>query len=621
MGQIVMGTAGHIDHGKTALVKALTGMNTDRLAEEKARGMTIDLGFAFLNENVTIIDVPGHEKFIRNMVAGVSTIHIALLVVAADDGIMPQTREHLHILNLLGIHHGLIAMTKTDLVTDTDWLDLIELDIRELVKDSFLADAPIIKTSAESGLGIEEIKQAIIHEANRVSAIADRGFFRLAVDRVFSKTGFGTVVTGTVSSGEISPGEEVELVPTMVKGKIRGLQTHGTKTSKVKLGDRAALNLSGIDKTHIRRGTELATKGWLTPTKRIIANVSLIPDTKWVLKNKQRVHLHIGTAEELATVIIPSKKPLKAGRSCPVIFDLESPVSAAMDDRFIIRSYSPMETLGGCTVLGVNPQQQGKALLKWAADLTTEPTERFNQYVLEYASEPKSVFEWSKVFHCSTEWIHHALNSSKLRNEKSIVFSPVALKGTMEWIQTFFKDFHKKNPYIESIPFDRLLAESQFSEVWLQVVLDDLIKNDIVIKTNGEYALTSHRVVLSGEDAEASDRIKHYLIEYGMGLSSTEEIATGTACSSKKALELLHILKNRREAIEAAQGWWVHIDSLKKLTNLLSKYFEKTETMTVGEFKGMTGTTRKTAIPLLEYFDKKNLTTREGNLRTKGENL
>ncbi|MDP7121761.1 MAG: selenocysteine-specific translation elongation factor, partial [Candidatus Marinimicrobia bacterium] len=256
--QIVVGTAGHIDHGKTALVKALTGTDTDRLAEEKARGMTIDLGFAYLDQSITIIDVPGHEKFIRNMVAGVSTIHIALLVIAADDGIMPQTKEHLHILQLLGVKQGIIALTKTDLADDNDWNDLVELEIQDLIVDTFLKDAPIIRTSVETGEGIDTLKQAILSQSKNIETELDRGFFHLPVDRVFSKTGFGSVVTGTVLSGKAKDGQELEIIPGNQKAKVRGLQTHGTETLSVKMGDRAAINLAGTNLDDLYRGAVIA---------------------------------------------------------------------------------------------------------------------------------------------------------------------------------------------------------------------------------------------------------------------------------------------------------------------------------------------------------------------------
>ncbi|MEO2185689.1 MAG: selenocysteine-specific translation elongation factor, partial [bacterium] len=265
--QIVVGTAGHIDHGKTALVKALTGTDTDRLAEEKARGMTIDLGFAYLDQSITIIDVPGHEKFIRNMVAGVSTIHIALLVIAADDGIMPQTKEHLHILKLLGVKQGIIALTKTDLADDHDWIDLVELEIQDLVADTFLKDAPIVRTSIETGEGTETLKQTILTQSKNIETVLDRGFFHLPVDRVFSKKGFGSVVTGTVLSGKTKIGSDLEIIPGNQKAKVRGIQTHGTETSSVKMRDRAAINLAGTDLNELYRGTVIADPYWVNSTK------------------------------------------------------------------------------------------------------------------------------------------------------------------------------------------------------------------------------------------------------------------------------------------------------------------------------------------------------------------
>ena len=364
MSQIVIGTAGHIDHGKTALVKALTGTDTDRLAEEKSRGMTIDLGFAYLDKNITIIDVPGHERFIRNMVAGVSTIHIALLVIAVDDGIMPQTREHLHILRLLGVRYGIIALTKTDLAEDSDWIDLIELETRDLISDTFLKDAPIIRTSVETGEGIEALKSEITIQSKAIQTNLDRKFFHLSVDRVFSKTGFGSVVTGTVLSGKTKTGQELEIIPGNKKVKIRGMQTHGTKTSIVKMGDRAAINLAGAELEDIYRGTVIAEPNWVNSTETLIAHVTMIVDTKWKLKNRQRVHLHIGTAEVIAKVMM-IEKVLEAGQNGNVLFILEKPAAVIMDAQFIIRSFSPMETIGGCLVLDPNPISNKSALKKW----------------------------------------------------------------------------------------------------------------------------------------------------------------------------------------------------------------------------------------------------------------
>ncbi len=314
MSQVVIGTAGHIDHGKTALVKALTGIDTDTLSEEKARGMTIDLGFAYLDQSITIIDVPGHEKFIRNMAAGVSTIQIGLLAIAADDGIMPQTREHLHILELLGVNRAIIAITKVDLVDDPDWLDLIELEVRELISNVFINEVQIVRTSINNGEGLQQLKKTIIDESKSIKTEVDRGFFYLPIDRVFKKTGFGTVVTGTVLSGAIEPNQELEILPGNYKVKVRGLQSHRNEILSSKMGERAAVNLSGSELSSLHRGNVIADPGRIKSTTKIIARVSIINDTRWKLKNNQRVHLHIGTTEVVAKAII-SDGPITKGQS------------------------------------------------------------------------------------------------------------------------------------------------------------------------------------------------------------------------------------------------------------------------------------------------------------------
>ena len=315
MSQVVIGTAGHIDHGKTALVKALTGIDTDTLSEEKSRGMTIDLGFAYLDQFITIIDVPGHEKFIRNMVAGVSTIHIGLIAIAADDGIMPQTREHLHILELLGVNRAIVAITKTDLIDDPDWIDLVELEARELISSVFINEVKIIRTSVTTSDGLNQLKKVIFEECQTINADGNRGFFRLPVDRVFSKTGFGTIVTGTVLSGDIKTNQELEIIPGNFKVKVRGLQSHRHDSSSLKMGERAAVNLSGSELSVLHRGKVIADPGWIKSTKKIIARVTIINDTRWKLKNNQRIHLHIGTAEVIAKAIV-FDDPIEKGQSC-----------------------------------------------------------------------------------------------------------------------------------------------------------------------------------------------------------------------------------------------------------------------------------------------------------------
>ncbi|MDP7558703.1 MAG: selenocysteine-specific translation elongation factor, partial [Candidatus Marinimicrobia bacterium] len=328
MTQIVIGTAGHIDHGKTALVKALTGTDTDRLPEEQRRGMTIDLGFAFLSDNITIIDVPGHEKFIRNMVAGVSTVDIALLTIAADDGIMPQTREHLDILRLLNIRLGCIALTKCDLAESDEWLELLKEEISDFVQDAFQDSVPIVRTSAETGEGVEDLRNVLTDLAGKAVERNDRGFFRQSVDRVFSMKGFGTVVTGTVSSGSAKVGDRLEIVPGNVKAKIRGLQSHGKDVKSVKPGDRSAVNLSGVERHHLKRGSQIVSAGFLEPLTSFGAEIKMTTGTKRKLKHEQRVRIHLGTDEVMGRVLIVSsdgQKSINPGESATVLIRLEKP--------------------------------------------------------------------------------------------------------------------------------------------------------------------------------------------------------------------------------------------------------------------------------------------------------
>lgn len=610
--QIVVGTAGHIDHGKTALVKALTGTDTDRLAEEKARGMTIDLGFAYLDQSITIIDVPGHEKFIRNMVAGVSTVHIALLVIAADDGIMPQTKEHLHILKLLGVEHGIIALTKTDIPGDKDWIDLVELEIQELVAHTFLKDAPIIRTSTETGEGVGELKSVIVELSKSIEAGLDRGFFHLPVDRVFSKTGFGSVVTGTVLSGKTKTGTELEIIPGNQKAKVRGLQTHGTDTKSVKMGDRAAINLAGTELEDLHRGTIIAEPNRVKATEKLIAHVTMIPDTKWKLKNRQRVHLHMGTAEVMAKAVLPTL--LEAGQSGNVLFLLEKPVAALMDERFIIRSFSPMETIGGCVVLDSNPTQFRKALRIWADRLETTPSKRFLQFVSEFWKSPQSLGNWSRQFHTNESQIKDWLKSLNIRNEKGLLFMTDSFEKSSTLIRQILTTFHEENPYKKSLSKDRIQEATGFNGNWLSFMLASL--DNELITVEGGYALKSHSVVLSGADVALAKKIEATVKTAQFDLPSAKIIHPE---NEKKGLEVLHILKDEEKVLDVARGMWIHVEVLNKLKDDLSAYFASNDAMKVADFKSITGTSRKTAIPLLEYCDKNALTERDGDVRRKGE--
>ena len=404
MSQTVIGTAGHIDHGKTTLVKALTGTDTDRLREEQERGMTIDLGFAFLSDEITIIDVPGHEKFIRNMVAGVSAIDAALLTIAADDGIMPQTREHFDILSILGVPAGVVALNKIDLVDDPEWLDLLEEEIREFLAGSFMEGAPIVRVSGETSEGVEQLRSVLLNIADASKERRDRGFFRLFADRAFSMKGFGSVVTGTVTGGLLKSGANVELLPALAHAKVRGLQSHGESVAEVARGDRAAVNLSQIEKGALKRGSQLAEKGFLKPSKVLGISFSLLERTERRVKHQQRVRLHIGTEEVLGRIFFveEGRKKCEAGETTVALVRLEQEVAAAVDDSFILRFYSPAETIGGGTIVDPAPPVRLKAARPWLAGLVNKSSEeRLEKFFEQAASEPLTLSEWTRRWQVS----------------------------------------------------------------------------------------------------------------------------------------------------------------------------------------------------------------------------
>ena len=615
MSQVVIGTAGHIDHGKTALVKALTGIDTDTLSEEKSRGMTIDLGFAYLDQFITIIDVPGHEKFIRNMVAGVSTIHIGLIAIAADDGIMPQTREHLHILELLGVNRAIVAITKTDLIDDPDWIDLVELEARELISSVFINKVNIIRTSVTTGDGLSQLKKVIIDESQTINADGNRGFFRLPVDRVFSKTGFGTIVTGTVLSGDIKTNQELEIIPGSFKVKVRGLQSHRNESSSLQMGERAAVNLSGPELSVLHRGTMIAEPGWIKSTKKIIARVSIINDTRWKLKNNQRVHLHIGTAEVIAKAIIFGD-PIEKGQSANVLFILEKPVAAIMDERFIIRSFSPMETIGGCIVLDPEPIPTKKQLKKWTNDLDLIPSKRLKQFISFYWNKPKSIDVWAHYFHTNESQIKQWVIEEEIQTHNGLLFTQEKFEYSTQIVNEAMKRFHSENPYKDYVSKEQLRDEVDFSEDWLSYAVESMANNVVNLKRG--YALKDHSISLSNSDLQLTLKLEELLIKAAYNIPKVDSLFSD---DPKKALSLLHLLKNNGKVIEIKQGLWIHINLIDKLKHALSEYFSSSREMKVSDFKKITLSSRRSAIPLLEYCDDQSLTERQGDIRVKGDGL
>jgi selenocysteine-specific elongation factor len=620
MVQLVVGTAGHIDHGKTALVKALTGTDTDRLEEEKLRGLTIDLGFAFLNDNITIIDVPGHEKFIRNMVAGVSTIQLGLLVVAADDGVMPQTREHLHVLSLLKVRHLFVAITKTDLAVDKAWLKLVEEDIQKLLVDQDFINVPIFRTSVVSGEGINDLKQALLTKAIGDGSEDNRDFFRLPIDRVFLKKGFGLIVTGTVISGSIKKGDELDLFPIGERIKVRALQTHGKEVSIVSRGDRAAVNISGTNRENVFRGAQLVSVKKLQSVEQMLVRLSLVGNTRWKIKTRQRIRIHIGTDEIMGKVIL-FNGTLKSGDTDNALVALERPCAAAADDRFVIRSYSPMETIGGGLVLLVNPDSSIRRMKSWIPKLSEVLSDRMSTVIKQYKNKPRSVREWADTFQISEKIVLKILknNGYHIHSENKLVYRQSFINEIKNDVLGLIENYHKENPYREGVSKEELRNKLGISAEWTDIVLKECTVSNLIELKNANYSLKDRALTLTKNDKNIVDQLSHELKLSGYRPLSVENLNSLLPDSSKRFVELLHVLQNQGIVCEITEGQWITVDSLNQLKSILRKHFSSNLNLSVPDFKELTKLTRKSAIPLLEYFDKIQFTERKENIRNKGK--
>ena len=620
MKQTVIGLSGHIDHGKTALVKALTGVNTDSLTEEQKRGMTIDIGFAFLDENITLIDVPGHEKFVKNMMAGVSAVDVALLVVAADDGVMPQTREHFEILNLLDIPLGIVAINKIDLA-DKDWLELVELDIGELLQGSFMEDAPILKVSAETGDGVDQLKTTLLDLCKKVPDKQDRGIFRLHVDRVFSMKGYGTVVTGTVNSGSLKIGDTVELLPGSVKSKVRGLQSHGEEVQQVETGDRAAINLQGVEIKQIERGSQIAEIGYLQSLNQMGVTLLLLGSAQKPITQNQRIRIHLGTQEVMARVALTDGKTLQPGDDCPALLRLEQPMVAARGDKFIIRSFSPVITIGGGEVMEVLIEEKWKIVKEKLQNLYESPkSDQLIHLVQEEGAKPITPEKLQYRIGISKEQINAIVE------EKEELFWLTHKQGKWlltqnQWnelknsIHNFLKKYHAKNPLNAGAQKEEirqhLSCENSILEALLQSMLDDKS-----ISQKGELFLNPNfSITLSSEDDSLQNSILNQLDQEGFTSSTLAQLSLKTGNSKEKLMQVLNVAEQQGKLLRIDGKLMFTQKNFIILREKVNQFFSNHPEMSVSEFKELAHTSRKYAVPLLEYFDKKKITYREGNTR------
>ena len=623
MQQIVFGTAGHIDHGKTALVKALTGENTDSLPEEKLRGISIDIGFAYLNERISIIDVPGHEKFIRNMAAGAANIHFALIVVAINDGIMPQTIEHVNILKILGVEECIVALTKIDLAEDEEWIKLIEEDIKQLLSSKKFLIGGIHKVDSISGKGIKELKNSMLSFLNNNTQIRQATRFRMNIDRVFSKTGFGTVVTGTVIGGELSKGDTIELFPQEIHAKVRGLQSHGGVVEKVTFGDRAAINLSNIKEGQVKRGTVLGEPGRFLPTKCIIANIGLVDNIDWKLKKNQRLRFHFGTQEVLGRILIPNANTnIQDSNSLNIIIVLESKVSVLLDEKFLIRSYSPIDTIGGGFVLERIFNYKWKKISKRAVQMPKDSQERFYYLVNQDWGKPLTLQQWREAFQVNYTKIISWISNKLIHDKKTdYVFSFDNVKKSKAKLKTTFDYFYSKNAFRKVLSIHLFIKKLNWSENWLTHIINQLVDENIITRGEGGYSLSDYEIKLNSREEKEVSKIRSIIKNLQNKPFLLKDIISKLDINPKRTADLLFLLQDMGEIEFVGEDFWLDKIGLDNIISDIKLHFKSKDLLTINDFKSLTGLSRRSAIPLLEYFDRKKITFRNDNVRFQGSEL
>ncbi len=595
MTSIIIGTAGHIDHGKTALVRALTGLETDRLREEKARGISIDLGFAHLDLGgglrASFIDVPGHERFVRNMLAGVTGIDLVLLVIAADESIKPQTREHFDICRLLGLSRGIVVLTKADLV-DEDMLGLVRLEAEELVAGSFLAGAPVCPVSAVTGQGIPELKQAIGRLARGTSRATVAAPFRMSIDRAFTMRGFGTVVTGTIISGRVAANDEVELHPEGRLLRVRGVQSHGESTASAQAGQRAALNLTGIEVSELRRGQTLTAPGLYRPTREIGAQVELLPGAQ-ARKARLPVHFHAGAAE------LPAELRLLDHGLARIVLD--EPALLLPGDRFILRRASPVETLGGGVVLDpliprLRRRDAVARLQRWRDGSVPD------RIRLLVAERPYGISAHQLA----------AYGFSREEAGADFLLAPDCQTALLARLQTTVAGFHQRNPLARGIAKEELRTRELPDAA--PHLLDHLLAAGKELVSEGDVVrLRSFRVAMNQAEDAAAQRIEQLFREAGLAVPATGEVLAKAGLSPNQARDVLQVLLRSGRLLRVNADLIYHAEALAGLRSTLAE--RRGQRFTVSDFKDWTGVSRKFAIPLLEFLDRSRVTRREGDSR------
>lgn len=630
MKHVILGTAGHIDHGKTSLVKALTGVDTDRLKEEKERGITIELGFTFLDLpsgiRLGIIDVPGHEKFVKHMVGGVWGIDLVALVIAADEGVMPQTREHLDICKLLGVKKGLVVLTKVDLV-DGDLLELVKEEVSEIVQDTFLRGAPILSVSSVTGQGIPQLASTLDHLSQGIEGRPADGLFRLPIDRVFTMKGFGTVVTGTMISGSLSLGETVQILPSGTEGKVRNLQVYNRSVERAVAGERTAVNLQGIETSAIERGDVLIRPNTLRPTQLIEAYLEYLPDAPRPLKHRTKARFHIGTALTHASVFLLDREELSPGEGGFVQLRLERPVVALPQDRFVIRGSAAIQTVGGGTILDSHPDKHRRFSPSVIADLSLlkdgTNEQALRQHIRHSGMGGITLEDLSNRVEVSPGEIQ--ANIRKMAENGDLLFiDPEKLKviekgqyqGLRELVLAQLGEFHRRSPMKSGLSKEELRTKlpPEVDIKLFQILINQLIQSKEVVLEKDKLRLPVHQIS-SADEKGLVKRVEASVLKGGLQPPSPKELSEEWSEREEEVRAIFEHLTHEGVLVKIKGEIYVHRVSFENLKEELVAYLKSHQEITTPQFKEMTRASRKYAIPLIEYFDQSKLTLRIGEKR------
>ncbi len=629
MNNIIIGTAGHVDHGKTTLIRALTGIETDRLKEEKKRGITIDLGFAHLKlpdgQQAGIVDVPGHEKFVKNMLAGAGGMDLVLLVVAADEGFMPQTREHLGILTLLDVKEGIVVITKADMVEE-DWLEAVKEEVAQEVKGTFLENAPVLTVSAVTGQGIPELREEIFRGIQKAQGKNTRAPARIPVDRVFSVDGFGTVITGTLLEGSISEGDELMIYPSGERVKVRNVQVHSQTVPTAYAGQRTAINLAGIKKTDINRGDTLAKPDSMEVSLMLDVKVRILKDCQRVIENGSRLHFYHGTRDTLCKLILLEQDQLIQGESGYAQLRFQEPVATRKGDHFVVRFYSPVETVGGGVILDSAPQRHKRMDAQVIEGLQVKESgslgDRVSQYLLEASAQLPTLETIAKQLSLSIEELREELEPLCQQGicvalgEKYVVHVQY-LQKLWQKLEEILSNYHRTNPLQVGLKKEELRGKlfSSKDTALIDSVLEQFMGEHRIKVTNGRVSLADFQVTYTPAQKKLLDEVVNTYRTAGYTVPSSDEILAAHPKEKELCKQIFEALVAEEILVAVAPQIYFHKEHYQSALDRLTGYLKEHPSIALGDFRDLLGTSRKYAVALLEFWDRRGITQKVGDAR------